>query len=758
MKKRFALILAFCLVLLAACAPAQTTAPTLAPAQSAESEAALPLSAASQQALESKLIMPSGTGVDGYVETDITDSMGTPKVWPSHTLNAAGEVYGIAGNFGERQTIYCLNQQDYIWEEVPGYNWLSETEELKQTYNGNFLILSDGTYAGMWSGLKIGTIDRISTFKILYADANGYQKTVETGEKYWDDTQAVFDEASGLCMVIEFEDPYNEKEHRKGVVYDYRTGKKVCTLDIEAVGYEDICILDGKLYCFNFGHYIRLDIFDLHTGELLRQQDMEELQSKDNLFGLKAGATRDGNGFVIAASNGLIYMDKDSLELTKLGKIDFFDRTQVGCYRLHCLEDGSVLVYCKDVEESSGHYLLFRYMDAIPVKESDLSVFSLEEDQVVRGAAVHYGEANGIDVNFIVGTEGGVLAEDAMRTLSAQILAGAGPDVLVLDGLPIQSYIEKGALMDISHLLPENAYENITEGFRQPDGSVPAIPARFEPLMLLGNGVKDVHTLPQLSAWMAAQEIPDVGIGTNGQIPRYFPFFAHNWIKEGAFQSDVFREDLIAMGEMAKMWRENSYLDNEQYRYNNSLAHAGAWYAGLSGGGVFAIEDMGELNIPYEVLKTKKGELAYFSEDTYLPRSVVGISAGAAHKEQAEEFVRSLFTEEAQSVNLQRTGLPVRRDAMQALLKKAAEDKTEQVYPLGWMKGAEGLEINTGSLGRKFADQFATGVEKLTIPALVDQSLEEIFYEMTLPYLHGEQDLDSTMQQLQSRLAIYLAE
>ena len=42
---------------------------------------------------------------------------------------------------------------------------------------------------------------------------------------------------------------------------------------------------------------------------------------------------------------------------------------------------------------------------------------------------------------------------DALKTLNTEIAAGNGPDVILLDGLPVESYIEKGLLEDISDVI-----------------------------------------------------------------------------------------------------------------------------------------------------------------------------------------------------------------------------------------------------------------------------------------------------------------
>ena len=75
-------------------------------------------------------------------------------------------------------------------------------------------------------------------------------------------------------------------------------------------------------------------------------------------------------------------------------------------------------------------------------------------------------------VKKIIGMSGsdGVTADDAIKSLNTEVLAGKGPDVLVLDGLPADSYVEKGALCDISNYVvqaneSEGLFTNIMDAY-----------------------------------------------------------------------------------------------------------------------------------------------------------------------------------------------------------------------------------------------------------------------------------------------------
>lgn len=87
--------------------------------------------------------------------------------------------------------------------------------------------------------------------------------------------------------------------------------------------------------------------------------------------------------------------------------------------------------------------------------------------------------------------ENGVTLEDALSVLNTDILAGKGPDVLILDGMPADSYIEKGVLADISDVVGEASqkdgiFGNIIESSKK-DGKVYAMPARILLPVVLGD-------------------------------------------------------------------------------------------------------------------------------------------------------------------------------------------------------------------------------------------------------------------------------
>lgn len=77
-------------------------------------------------------------------------------------------------------------------------------------------------------------------------------------------------------------------------------------------------------------------------------------------------------------------------------------------------------------------------------------------------------------MNYEVGMpqNSSVTKEDAIKNLNTEVLSGDGPDVLIMDGLPMDSFVEKGLLLDLTDFMQELStkillYENLVDGLKK---------------------------------------------------------------------------------------------------------------------------------------------------------------------------------------------------------------------------------------------------------------------------------------------------
>ena len=127
--------------------------------------------------------------------------------------------------------------------------------------------------------------------------------------------------------------------------------------------------------------------------------------------------------------------------------------------------------------ESGGGQTLCRYVyDPAKTVENTLTVYSLEESALMRQAIAEWNNLHPeTRIEYTVGmtnAEGtGATREDVIRQLNTELLAGTGPDLLILDGLAGDSLIRQGLLTDLTGLADWSAVrENVLAAYTREDG------------------------------------------------------------------------------------------------------------------------------------------------------------------------------------------------------------------------------------------------------------------------------------------------
>ena len=90
------------------------------------------------------------------------------------------------------------------------------------------------------------------------------------------------------------------------------------------------------------------------------------------------------------------------------------------------------------------------------------------------------------------GKTAGEVSTDDIRTLNTELLSGNGADVLLLDGLPVDSYIEKGVLEDLTDLAADLTGQDsylaeILKNTAQSGGKIYGMPLKFKIPILFGD-------------------------------------------------------------------------------------------------------------------------------------------------------------------------------------------------------------------------------------------------------------------------------
>ena len=151
-----------------------------------------------------------------------------------------------------------------------------------------------------------------------------------------------------------------------------------------------------------------------------------------------------------------------------------------------------------------GRLVSYKYSADTPtVPDTELTIYSLEENSGIRQAVVMFQKKYpDIYLTLETGMSGndGVTRTDALKTLNTEIMAGKGPDILILDGISSETYAEQGMLEDLSGILKEaGLLDNIESAYTKEDGSIYEMPVKFGIPMIEGNK-EDVQAVTDLAS------------------------------------------------------------------------------------------------------------------------------------------------------------------------------------------------------------------------------------------------------------------
>ena len=245
------------------------------------------------------------------------------------------------------------------------------------------------------------------------------------------------------------------------------------------------------------------------------------------------------------------------------------------------------LAIFSDWENGGISVINYTYNPDIPsVPENQLVVYSLLENNAIRQAISSYAKEHpDTYVKYEIGLNygDGVTQSDALKTLNTEIMAGNGPDVVILDGLTAESYIEKGLLEDMSDIINPlvedgTIFKNIADAYTN-DGKIYQIPTSFKYPILLGNkndiaSVSDLDSLVELTKKLSTQSekrIFNNYFTPNSLVYSLYYLYGSDWLNEDdTINEDALKSFFEKANEMysAIQTNEEAYMKTMEDKYS----------------------------------------------------------------------------------------------------------------------------------------------------------------------------------------------
>lgn len=451
----------------------------------------------------------------------------------------------------------------------------------------------------------------------------------------------------------------------------------------------------------------------------------------------------------------------------------------------------------------SGNKLVhFTYDPDIPTVPNDkLKIYSLEENDMLRQAITIFQLENPetyVIYEVGMGKDNSITRDDALKKLNTQIMAGEGPDLLLLDNMPIDSYIEKGMLLDLSDCLNSMAeenrpFENIVNSFKV-DNKVYTVPCEMQLPIIVGrekyvSKAKDLESVADMVEEIRKDnpEKDILGFCSEKGIMRLFDMLSEpSWkTEEGKINKDAIEKFLQQIKRIydAQMdgisdeyvetyeRQQDDFLEYYGLRYDESeYVKSVSWIEIL---GEYQQMDCGavhwrsDLTTSFSLSKVKGFEdvilmpLNEGDQKIFIPKSLIGINAASAQIDKAEKMLKILFGKDNQTSLF--NGLPVSNIGIEEgtlTLSNSYSLSEDGVYQSFSSSNADGvyLSLNDYWFDEEQKQFIRDWVKEVDTPYVPDAVLEDAVYSEGIRYIRGEQSLSEAVDAIEQKVSIYMSE
>ncbi|NLK99461.1 MAG: carbohydrate ABC transporter substrate-binding protein [Clostridiales bacterium] len=423
--------------------------------------------------------------------------------------------------------------------------------------------------------------------------------------------------------------------------------------------------------------------------------------------------------------------------------------------------------YILYISQNGYSFMKYSYDDsANAVPSNELNIYSIKDNPTLRQAAAVFRQTHpDIKVNFnIIITDEEYLEadqaiiDDYVRALNTELLAGNGPDILVLDDLPIDSYIAKGHLLDISDIIQpmidkDQLYTDIMSNYNTND-KIYYLPTRIIPNLICtrSSDADKLSRMEDLSEYLEkARDRTVLGKMTYEDfINEFAPYIINKILNEDrtvsnnklTFQLDLLKTIGDSIGLVDQYIGDEKYI-NSEINIANEIELAFSHPMGFS-----------HAMIPIGMVDLVKGNYIVF-ENSFIPVCELAVNQASDRKELSKEFVSLVISEEVQKEDFF-DGFPVNKKAMELCIQKETgdygaavgirrEDGSEEIHYFEPMNKDQKKE-----LADKYAGISNRIVKNEPLLAFIKDELRE--------FLNDSLSIEDTALRIIDRINIYLSE
>lgn len=557
-------------------------------------------------------------------------------------------------------------------------------------------------------------------------------------------------------------------------VYNVDSGEKLYDLDMSMT--LGSVVSNDKIYLSTYDG--KIQVKNIEDGKTIT--DISQQQANDEMFytAMPQFACDKNGALFSVGKNGLVSISDTGEEKKVIeGSSYAFNNPQNYIQNLIANDDGSFLVLSSEMMSGTSSLYRYHYDENATYDSSKvLKIWTLEDNSMLRAAVSAFCEKNPdvqVEIEVAKNTQAGAEPADIIRNLNTEILAGKGPDLILLDKLPLENYIKQGILVNLNGKVDVSSlYDAISDSIKTDSGDFYSVPSRFKAPIFMGN--KDLLDKADslesvINEIKAGKDAPDIGDNMEeifnalpeserpfmsfSEFEEAFNLLWNTSVSEIINENKVDTENLKTMLTALKEVSDKFKLFEEKNSGGGAIAISGGGMDGdiLTGGimdymsqraltGAALIGDIFSLtaingggNNSYKIFPG-------VSKGSWIPLSSLGVNAKSDKQDLAVDFINYMISDNVQQIS--GAGFPVTQSGLK---------KQEEAY-------LKMLKDNNMPIDDFSSFDMESLVKELTNPVVTNEFVQEIAADEAELFCKGEQTLENAVSNIEAKTKTYLAE
>ncbi len=470
----------------------------------------------------------------------------------------------------------------------------------------------------------------------------------------------------------------------------------------------------------------------------------------------------DGS-IALTGKDGILQRDAASGQWTQVmnGIYASFGLESMWCGGMAALDSG--LYYALFHDETENAVLMEYSYDpnAVQKPETTLTVYSVYDNAVLNQAAAMYSKQNPsvlveVESSIAYGEEQSADMNAILQSLNTKLIAGEGADILVLDGLDTDSFVEKGLLTDISEQINPMVQDgtllkNITDSYLTEDGKMYMVPLKFSMNLLIGDKLDATKagTMQGMAQEIAKQDEPVFGPMTAQDFANDFaPYIVQDIVDGKVLNKEKLSENLEYMKVIAENGGFIDAYDENTYKWN-------IWDVPAVGGAAF-YDAAGFLQSMFPMAIVKFANCTFTSfNNSFKPVGQMSINASCKNMDVANDFLKYALSFPIQDGDYY-DGFPINVEALENQITKdrtnyAAETSIET-------EDGSYVQFIIDAITPENAQKLVELCKQVDQKVVTDAKIQEVIAQELPAYVNGSNSLEDTVNKIEKGLNMYLAE